>query len=90
MSIRQPTENDELAYFTQRSIYKRGDKRKQTWGSTEHYCKVWVFKDEPEIANVEYYCPYCEHKGLKQVKWVKPFSFTCDNCGKTIRVPKLK
>ena len=88
--IRQPTKNDKLNYFTQRSIYVRGDKRKKNWGSTEHKVKVWVFKDEPTIANVEYLCPYCNHKGAKQMPWEKPLIFNCDKCGKKIKVPKLK
>ncbi len=88
--IRMPTEKDEFLYFTQRSVYARGDPRKENWGTTEHKVKVWVFKDEPTIANVEYSCPYCGYKGLKQQKWERPFVVTCDNCGKKIRVPKLK
>ncbi len=88
--LRYPDENDELLYFTQRSVYKRGDPKKKNWGTTDHKVKVWVFKEEPETANVEYSCPYCDYKGTKQVKWVRPFSFECDNCGKKIRVPKLK
>lgn len=88
--VREPKEKDEFLYFTQRSVYARGDKRRKTWGKTKHKAKVWVFKDEPEKANVKYFCPYCDNKDNKQVKWKKPFKFKCDKCGKTIRVPKLK
>ena len=85
-----PSDDDEFAYFTQRSIYVRGDARKKNWGTTNHKVKVWVFKDEPEIANLEYKCPYCDHQGLMQVPWVKPLKFECQACGKKISVPKLK
>lgn len=88
--IRLPEENDEFLYFTQRSIYRRGDERKKTYGTTKHKARVWVFKDEPETANIEYTCPYCDHKGSGQDKWVKPFKFSCEKCGKKIRIPKLK
>lgn len=88
--VREPEDNDKFLYFTQRSIYARGDYRKKTWGSTEHKVKVWVFKDEPEIANVEYSCPYCEKKGAKQTAWARPLSFTCDKCERTIKIAKLK
>ena len=90
--VRYPDENDKLNYFTQRSLYIRGDKRKKNWGSTDHKIKVWVFKEEPDVANVEYQCPNCDHKGAKQMEWVRPLIFLCDNkdCGKKIKVPKLK
>ena len=88
--VREPGDNDDFLYFTQRSIYARGDKRSKNWGATEHKAKVWVFKDEPEIANVDYSCPYCKNKGSKQSPWKRPFSFTCDECERTIKVAKLK
>ena len=88
--LRYPNENDKLQYFTQQSIYKRGDPKKKNWGSTDHKIKVWVFKEEPTVANVEYTCPYCEYKGSIQLEWVKPLIFNCENCGKKLKVPKLK
>lgn len=87
--VRMPEENDALEYFTQRSIYKRGDPRKKNWGTTKHKVKVWVFKDEPNTANVTYVCPYCDNEGRKQEPYKEPFKFKCDECDKTIRVPKL-
>ncbi len=90
MEIRYPTEKDELIYYTQRSVYRVGDPKREKWEPTKHYVKVWVFKDEPKVANVEYCCPYCDYKGLKQQEWKKPFVVICENCGKKIRVPELR
>ncbi|MFA5406836.1 MAG: hypothetical protein WC307_05785 [Candidatus Nanoarchaeia archaeon] len=89
-NIRTPKDDDKLVYFTQRFVYVRGDNRKSNWGETEHKIKVWVFKDEPDKANVDYSCPYCGKNGLIQLPWVKPLIFNCDSCGKKIKVPKLK
>lgn len=87
--IRMPKDDEVFAYFTKRSVYARGDSRKDNWGSTEHFVKVWVFSDEPAIANVEYSCPNCGHKDSKQTPYDEPFSFSCDGCSKVIKVPKL-
>ena len=86
--VRMPKDEDVFEYFTQRSLYKWGDKRKKNWGSTPHKAKVWVFKDEPEIANVEYSCPNCEFKGSKQTPYEVDYSFECDGCKKILKVPK--
>jgi|GEM_PF-2142200 len=84
-----PGDDDVISYMTQRSLYKHGDPRKKNWGKTEHFCKVWVFKDEPKTANVVYKCPNCDHDGEKQTPYEEPFAFECDGCGKTLKVPKL-
>lgn len=88
--VRMPKDNDDFLYFTQRSVYARGDTRKKNWGETEHKVKLWVFKDEPKTANLDYSCPYCGGKGIKQSEWSQPFEFVCDKCKKIIKVPKLK
>ena len=87
--IRNPKDDEVFAYFTKRSVYARGDSRKDNWGSTEHFVKVWVFSDEPNIANVEYSCPNCGHSEGRQFPYDEPFEFACDSCSKTIKVPKL-
>ena len=51
--------------------------------------RVLVIKGETQ-ANVEYICSKCKQYGFKQEEWKKPFQFKCDNCGATIKVPKLK
>ncbi len=87
--VREPKDNDDFLYFTQRSVYAKGDDRKDNWGETEHRVKVWVFKDEPTKANVEYSCPYCGNKDSMQIDYVEPVEFPCGKCGKIIKVPKL-
>ena len=87
--VREPTENDSIIYFTQRSVYAKGDTRKDNWGETEHKAKVWIFKDAPTRTNYDYSCPYCGHKDSGQAENIEPFEFACDKCGKIIKVPKL-
>lgn len=82
---REPKEGDKVKYFTNRFLSKRGEKN-YTSGA---YTKIWVFTGE-SIANVKYKCPYCLTEGSIQKEWSRPFKFTCDKCGKTIKIPKLK
>ncbi len=80
--LREPKSIEELDYFTNRTFYDENGKK-------VGYVKVWVFKGE-KIANVKYKCPYCGFEGELQKEWKRPFRFRCQNCGKSIKVPRLK
>ncbi len=66
----------DCAYHTLRNLENNGKIR------------VLVLKGE-DIARCEYICPYCSHYGYCEKRWNRPFSVKCENCGKSIRVPKL-
>jgi len=82
---REPKEGDQVKYFTNRFLSKRGEKG-YTPGA---FAKIWVFEGE-SVANVKYKCPYCLKDGDIQQEWSRPFKFSCGNCGKVIKIPKLK
>lgn len=67
----------ECAYYTLRELPDGGKLR------------VLVIKGESQ-AHVEYICSKCKEYGYKMETWKRPFQFKCDNCGATIKVPKLK
>ena len=67
----------ECKYHTLRDLDNKGKVR------------VLVLKKD-SIAKVEYICPFCGHYGYLEKEWKRPFRFKCENCGRTIRVPKLK
>ena len=51
--------------------------------------RILVLKGEPD-AYVEYICPKCGHYCYTKKTWKRPFSIKCENCGKLIRVPRMK
>ncbi len=51
--------------------------------------RVLVLKGESD-AWVEYICPKCGHYGYTKKTWKRPFSIKCENCGKLIRVQKMR
>lgn len=51
--------------------------------------RILVLKSDRK-ARTEYICPHCQHYGYKEKEWKRPFNIHCDNCGKLIKVPKLK
>jgi hypothetical protein len=89
---KEPDPDKKMRYFTKRFIYKRGDKRAETFGPVEYYAVLWVYEDKPEELNINYYCPNCEHKSHKTGRFdgVSEVMFTCDKCDKTIKIPKLR
>lgn len=52
--------------------------------------KLRILVVEDGIARTEYICPYCQKHGYQENKWERPYSFKCDSCKKTIKVPKMK
>jgi len=68
-------------YVTNRAI-------KNKEGEEVGRMKLFVKKDS-DIAEGEYTCPKCSHKGKIHDPWHRPFSKKCDGCGKTIKLPKL-
>jgi len=50
--------------------------------------RVLVLDDN--MARVEYHCPECGKEFFEETEWKRPFSVKCKNCGKLIRVPKLR
>lgn len=50
--------------------------------------KFFVKKDS-DIAEGEYTCPECAHKGKINDPWKKPFSIKCAGCNKTLKLSKL-
>ena len=89
MTLRKPGPGDKLAYFTRRKLDKGN-------------VVIWMFEGD-ELCNIEYVCPHCGHSGEKQAefkrekvrmeikgkkKTVQAFIFTCDKCGKEIKLEK--
>lgn len=72
----------------------RKPKRKATFFECD--CGETLDIDAAKLtANIEYTCPYCGNKGSKQEPFVRTkaarkLTFSCDKCGKTLEVPKLK
>ena len=52
--------------------------------------EIRVLVLEDGVARVEYQCPKCGHIGYDEKPWKRPFSVKCEECGHTIRVPKLR
>ncbi len=70
-------------------LYHTWRKVKNRKGEEKGELRILALKKDG-MARVEYVCPYCEKYGFKEETWRRPFSFKCDHCGKTIRVPRLK
>ncbi len=81
---------DKIAKFIKENGIKPSDCTYHTLRTLENGGKlrVLVLKSET-IARCEYICPKCGHYGYCEKEWKRPFSFKCENCGATIRVPKL-
>ncbi len=67
-------------YHTWRELEKDGEKKGEI--------RILVLEDNK--ARAEYKCPDCGHHGYLEREWKRPFNVKCDNCGNTIRVPRLK
>ena len=66
-------------YHTWRELEKDGEKKGEI--------RILVLDN---VARAEYLCPDCGHHGYIEREWKRPFNITCDGCGATIRVPRLK
>ncbi len=72
----------ECVYHTNRPI-------KNKKGKYNGIIRVLVLKSD-NIARCEYICPECKKHDYKEVKWKRPFSINCSNCGFLIRVPRMR
>jgi len=70
-----------FSYVTNRAV-------KNKIGEDKGRIKLFVRKGS-DMAEGEYTCPECGHKGKINDPWKKPFSKRCDNCSLNIKMPKL-
>lgn len=88
----EPDNNKNMKYFTKRFIYKKGDPKAVNFEETPHTAISWVYKDEPEVLYINYYCPYCNSKDSTTEKFDPSveIKFTCKKCKEVIGIPKLR
>ncbi|MBI5332772.1 MAG: hypothetical protein HZB65_04315 [Candidatus Aenigmarchaeota archaeon] len=72
----------QCAYHTRRDALNKAGKKAGKM-------RILVLKAD-NIARVEYICPECSHHGYHESQWQRPFSFKCNKCNSTIKVPKMK
>ena len=70
-------------------LYHTWRKLKNRKGEETGELRILALKEDG-MARIEYICPYCGEYGYQEEVWRRPFSFKCQHCGKTIRVPRLK
>ncbi|RLI99624.1 MAG: hypothetical protein DRP06_03110 [Candidatus Aenigmatarchaeota archaeon] len=75
--------------FIEKNNIQPGDAEYHTQRALEKTGKIRVLAIKG-TAHAEYICPYCGHHGYTTKTWKKPFSVNCEECGKLLRVQKLK